>query len=549
MKKTAAIITAAVMLAVFFCWKLPSSKEIRIAPLPAKTDILLLPLDSRPVCTSLPQKLGNLAGFNVILPPKELLDNYQTPADREKLYQWLQTNGAVPAVISADLLVHGGLLQGRQYRDDTIWQQKLLQELSVPGAGERQVFSVVPRLLVSDELLPDRWYSFHLMRYSRLFDMAEISSDPFITQEMLHMKARIDPKVLDKYTALYRQSEAFNRSLIMLAGPELQVFIGQDDSMPLGLPHRSFERLRALIRSSGKSPYAQMTYGADEIAAVLLARLFLQQQKWQPKIFIVYADPASEFHYMPYMGASTGQTLRNKLQLLGAQEAADAKSADIILYVNCGSDSFRPSAVHARQLQQLIDSGTPAALLDLSANFAEEELLMPDLLDEGVQLNRLAAYSGWNTLSNSAGTVLAQAVIFAGRYRSLQQIKEEKLRRIMMLDLHAANLRFTAERLLDDYVYQKQLHAALSHDLLVQGITAASLSPAEKASTESFIQGFLSLRAELLLHRNLGRTPFYSDEYNDYYLKGLQAAVQLPWNRIFEVKLEVYTQTGRRSRI
>ncbi len=548
MKKAAVLITAAILLAVFFCWKLPASKEIRIYRPAAKTDILLLPLDSRPVCTSLPQKLGKLAGFNVILPPKELLDNYQKPADREKLYQWLRSSGKKPAVISADLLLHGGLLQGRQYKDGASWQQRLLKELSAPAAGERQVFSVVPRLLVSDELLPDRWYSFHLMSYSRLFDMAEISSDPYITMEMLDMKSRIAPEVLNKYVSLYRQSEAFNRSLINLAGPDLQVFIGQDDSMPLGIPHRSFERLHSLIQSSGKSPYAQMTYGADEIAAVLLARRFLQQQGWQPKIFIIYADPASEFRYMPYMGASTGQTLRNKLQLLGAAEAADEKSADIVLYVNCGSENFHPAEAHARRLQQLIGSGKPTALIDLSSNFTEEELLMPVLLDADVPLNRLAAYSGWNTLSNSTGTALAQAVIFAGRCRSLRQIREEKLRRSLLLGLYAANLRFTAERLLDDYVYQKQLHASLSRDLLAQGITPTSLSPEEKTYAEELIQRYLSFRTEVLLHRNLGRTPFYSDEYNDYYLKGLQAAAQLPWNRIFEVRLEVYTQIGRRSR-
>lgn len=71
---------------------LPSSTPLRL-PQPTPTQsILLLPLDSRPVCSTMVQKLGALAGLNVILPPKACLDNYRTPSDRQKLLQWLQIN-------------------------------------------------------------------------------------------------------------------------------------------------------------------------------------------------------------------------------------------------------------------------------------------------------------------------------------------------------------------------------------------------------------------------------------------------------------------------
>ena len=141
--------------------------------------LLLVPLDSRPPCTLMAQDLGRLASIDVILPPKELLDNYRTPANREKLSSWLSHNaGKCPEVISGDLLIHGGLLASRLPQGTVNDEQnffKLLQ--AMPSGEDITVFSIIPRLLVSDNLLPDAWYQWHLMRYSTLRDIVEQFGD------------------------------------------------------------------------------------------------------------------------------------------------------------------------------------------------------------------------------------------------------------------------------------------------------------------------------------------------------------------------------------
>ena len=71
-----------------------SISAVSLPALPAHEELLLVPLDSRPVCSTMVQKLGKLAGINVIVPPKELLDNYQEPAKSKKLWQWLQNKSA-----------------------------------------------------------------------------------------------------------------------------------------------------------------------------------------------------------------------------------------------------------------------------------------------------------------------------------------------------------------------------------------------------------------------------------------------------------------------
>ncbi|WP_303166177.1 DUF4127 family protein [Phascolarctobacterium sp.] len=515
--------------------------------------VLLLPLDSRPVCGAMVQKLGRLAAIDVIVPPKALLDNYQQPAAKEKLLVWLEANApAYPyGIVSADLLLHGGLLQSRQRTASFQEQTRLadaLQQLWRRSQSPQTIFSVIPRLLVSDELLPDRWYQYHLMRYSQLLDMTEINNDPYFTRRLLDYQQRIPSPVLEKYLKLYEQSQSFNSLLLAkLCGAAPSnglpaVVIGQDDASPLGLPHRNALRLENLIERHGWQNQARLTYGADEIAALLLARRYLQTGNWQPKINLQYADPSSEFKYMPYMAVSVNAALRSQAQLLGAQLVDDLQDADIICYINCGDDNSRPGAAQVENLQKLLRSGKPVALIDASANFAEEELLLPQLLAHDAPLNRLAAYAGWNTFSNSSGTALAQAVIFSGRLRQLRSAHASERQ---LLALYAANLRFSAERIVEDYFYQKRLHPWLRPYLESFGVTPTALTLENKPQVEARIQTRLSLDAWLLLHRNLGRTPFFQTGSAAYYLRDLTVGARLPWNRIFEVDLNVGVQIGK----
>lgn len=529
---------------------LPSSTPLALpAPPPSRQHLLLAPLDSRPVCSTMVQKLGQLAGLNVILPPKAFLDNYQTPAKQEKLLQWLAycTPYYEHSIISADLLLHGGLLAARRSSATEPQEDALLTSLDKLHAGQKNggsqaIFSIIPRLLVSDQLLPDRWYQYQLWRYSQLADMVRISGSFYLTQKLRETEAKIPPKVLNKYQQLYKQSDRFNEGLLQLAHrtPDLQLVIGQDDASPIGLPHASASRIASRIEGQ-RLATAQLTYGADELATLLLVRYYLAKQAWQPKVCFMYAAPQTEQKTMPYTPAAVSTVLRSQLMLIGAAEAAAPEEADLVCYINCGDDDLLPGTKQIEAVRALLNAGRPVALVDSSANFAPAELLLPKLLNSGVPVNRLAAYAGWNTFSNSSGTALAQGLIFAGRLRELRRYGGSEAQ---YASLYADNLSFTAERILEDYYYQKLLHPSLRHDLEVQGIDPTDLSPAAKQQTTEEIQSRIALDAFLLLHENLGQTPFYEHNGSKYYLRNLFVSARLPWSRIFEVELTIWPHIG-----
>ena len=220
MKKLPWLLLASVLMVLgawAWLYRLPSTEKITLQPLPTSRSLLLVPLDSRPVCCSLPQQLGALAGINVILPSKELLDNYQIPADRKKLYLWLDK--VLPqqqeAVLAADLLIHGGLLHSRiplgQEQDYRHFLELLEKTSTRQPQTQLSSFAIVPRLLVSDQLLPDRWYQWHLRRYAELRDMTETFNDPYFIQEQEELAAAIPEDVLSKYLQRYRDNDRFNQ--------------------------------------------------------------------------------------------------------------------------------------------------------------------------------------------------------------------------------------------------------------------------------------------------------------------------------------------------
>ena len=563
-----------------------SISAVSLPALPAHEELLLVPLDSRPVCSTMVQKLGKLAGINVIVPPKELLDNYQEPAKSKKLWQWLQNKSANynTSIISTDILLHGSLLQTRQHIASAQEQDYFFSELNklqknITASPPRQskytdstdsdkhqlqLFSVIPRLLVSDEVYPDCWYQWHLMRYSQLLDMVQINGDYAMTKELMEYKGEIPADILSKYTSIFTQSQGFNERLLAHLLPKAKnskniantqvnatvatnaplFIIGQDDSSPFGLPHMTATKLARHIEEHTWQTQAQLTNGADEIAALLLTRHFLQQSHWQPKLFLAYGSPKTEFKHMPYMASSVGATLRNQAQLVNAQLVEEPNAADIILFVHCGDADAKPTAAEAEQLASYLKHDKHVALIDLSANFEAEEMLLPLLLEQNISVNRLAAYAGWNTFSNSSGTALAQSIIFAGRLRQLQAQQSATDNPLLIPALYADNLNFTIERMLEDYYYQKRIHPQLRPYLESFGTTPTDLEPEEKQQTEYRIQERLSLYATWLYWRSLSRTPFYADTHKAYYLTDLTVGAKLPWNRIFEVDLNVHTKVS-----
>lgn len=548
MNKKKFILLALLLLCAYFYeifGGMPATDPFTPQPVKADSSLLLVPLDSRPPCTTLVQKLGALAAIDVVLPPNELLDNYNTPAAKEKLFTWLEQE--LPrhpsAIVSSDILIHGSLLGSRVPMGLDADKENFLSFINRQHHLNPQVnlavFSVIPRLLVSDWLIPDSWYQWHLMRYSTLKDMAETFGDPYFTRQLLEIDARIPDDIKAKYSNLYADNDTFNKKLVQLASAnDITLVIGQDDAQAFGLPNRNRNHVQSYMEHAQLKDKALITSGADEIGILLLTRYYNQLHGFTPQIYVQYSSPKVAFKTMPYMPCSVDASVRDKVNFIGGQLTDNIDHADFILFVHCGDDDNEPTTAMLHDLIELLAANKHVAFVDQTVNYKPKELLTPKLLDAKFPLNKLAAFASWNTLSNSLGTAISQATIFTGQLKRLPNNSRPSL--------YAQNLSFTVERLLDDYAYQKLLHSRLTTLLKLEGRTPTDLGD-NKIFAERIIQGFLQRQKIQMLYGDLGRSPFYQANGENYFLTDIDIDVQLPWARIFEIDLTADCHFGKTS--
>ena len=144
--------------------------------------ILFLPHDDRPISYHQTVEVVEGAGYEMLLPPKEMLSNATNMGHPEELWQWLRENApaAKSAVISSDSLLYGGLIPSRKHE---VSQEELAERLDNFARLRRENPGL--RIYVFDSLMRtpyEGWagnieepayyetYGAHIFQYTRLLD-------------------------------------------------------------------------------------------------------------------------------------------------------------------------------------------------------------------------------------------------------------------------------------------------------------------------------------------------------------------------------------------
>ncbi len=540
-----AIIAAAAAVAAALQWQAGFVRTARPvaepADAPARLTVAVVPLDSRPPCTQYVEQLAGLAGIRVILPPPELLDKYRTPADRTALRDWLRD--AAPAadalIVSTDMLMHGGLMASRRSVGTAADAEAVLAVLAGLHRDHPKLkiyaFSIIPRLLLAED--SDVRYQKKMFEFSVLKDEVLTFENPLDREKLDRLAAQIPPAVAGRYQALYEANAQFNYRLMAMVeqGALSGLVIGQDDGFPFGLPNMVKSRLTHFVAHRPQlAGRVVITRGTDEVALTVLGRVAAETTGFQPQVFVQYSHPAAPGMVMPYMPHSVARTVAEKIALADGREVGDPREADFVLFVHIGTAGTGPGklAAAARAVRNLMAEGHRVAVVDLSEHFFAAETILPYMLQEGVELTRLAAYAGWNTTSNSIGTAVTQAAIYSGALARSGEAAAP-------LGLYRRQLAFLTARLLDDWYYQKDVQPYVNGRLKAYNIDPYNLG-GQLARVDEWIGGLLGDRAATLYRTALaGRPlPVLDAAGKKYVVSGLTVESHLPWQRTFEVRLE-----------
>ncbi|GMG86469.1 DUF4127 family protein [Biformimicrobium ophioploci] len=489
----------------------------------AKT-IVALPVDGRPVTREQVQMLARIADCELVCPAVEDLGYFREPANREFLRSWVLEHapGADGFIFSIDMLVYGGLVPSRFVEDDyetLLGFLELLQELRAAWPDKPvYAFCATMRLSNNNENEEEKLY---WSEYGELIWQWSFFSDRYQCLQQdgdmgvaERARAAIPASVRDDYLRTRKRNFSVTCRVLELVreGVIDRLVLPQDDTAEYGFNIAERRTLQSVIAGMGLEDRVLVYPGADEVIYTLLAfQLQVLGVVHAPRIVLSPHHPdALEQMVARYEDRPVLESVHCQLAAAGALVAEGIGQADVVLAIHCqgsgqgdwamGGEVAPALGNDPAWLRQLAVSDKPVALLDLAYANGGDPALLAEL---ALAPDDLLAYAGWNTASNSIGSLVAQICVAQGRCGPGQAGR-----------VH--NRHLLATRLLDDYLYQSGLRGKLR-----AGIDERCCSP------EQLLQ---RLRA---LYPGTARQWLQEQGFCDIELRD----VYLPWRRSFEIGL------------
>lgn len=487
---------------------------------------LLLPLDNRPVTSSFPRLVGQIAGVATAVPPRTLLGSLDRPAQPTPLMDWVESALAEMSpdalLVCLDTIFYGGLINSRRCLDSP---QQVLERVSRFEKWKSLAGRSFPVLAQSS-----------IMRISDNYDATEekpywarYGREIFAWSALLHRLARnekLAPGLLeaaelkipletrDDYLATRRRNFKVNRQLLELVGSGVIDFLvySLDDSGEYGLNVLEKERLAAEINERSLAGKVLCYPGADEVLGTLLARWLVMRSGKAPRATVEFSRPGAANCPSRYEGQTVSETIYAQMRAGGITVASSAAADLDFLVIVHGSerqgDHIKlPEQPDLRQIDtargvkqtiELLESARlPCVLCDVAYANGADPQLVEQLLERKDLVAKLWGYAGWNTTGNTAGAALAQGVArwYALATGAAERASGEAARLCLFL------------RLADDWAYQSRVRCSLTSALDANAL-AASMEP--------------------YLKRLAGVLDCYP----------AQLRVRHPWNRTFEIEVE-----------
>jgi hypothetical protein len=265
-----------------------------------------------------------------------------------------------------------------------------------------------------------------------------------------------------------------------------------------------------------------VSYGTDELTARLLARAVVSARRESPGVRVVYSAPAYRGVIPRYEGQALDLTVSSHIETAGCRRVDVAPDLCLIVHNSPGAQREAPDqepgswskldGVFAA-LEGAGAAGVPCALADVRYSNGADRALVARLLS-APRASGVRAYGGWNTMSNTLGMVLAQAVVSPSPAAGSAAAER-------------ANRDFVILRLLDDWGYQAVVRQRLAQDVLPRfpGASASDVGPAYDACAEA-ARAWLGECCVPPITRSFG-VPI------------ALGPVGFPWHRLFHVALDI----------
>ena len=498
--------------------------------------IIFVPHDNRPI--SFKQTADNIRdlGYEVLTPPEELLGNRENPyAKPEELSKWVIENAkkADAAVISSDSMVNGSLVASRKHNlseDVVLARVHNFEKIHQANPNMKlYVFGSIMRTPQTSEASGSEdanyyaQYGTDIARYTALNDKLEQDGLTHKERKQLQQYEQKIPKAaLDDWLSRRQGNFLVSKNLIDLARNDVITYLalGCDDNAKYSQTNKERRALDNYGSDLGELEY-QSVAGIDEIGYVLLTRAVNNLQGDIPFVSVHYAKGTGENTIPAYSNEPIKNSIATHIKMAGGMKVNSDKRADLVFMVNTNFDGTTGAANDlnnvyipneniidfVNMVDEAIQANKKVGIGDITFGNGSDNALMFSLYGKNL-LDKLNAYSGWNTPTNSTGYALAMGM--GANYTDRVDI-------LKMLEV----------RYLDDWLYQANIRQAVANRLNSMpgegdyGNTKTRTLPAEKLATEA-LQKMIA---------DYGLEKFEGQSYV------ADAQIRFPWQRMFEADI------------
>lgn len=498
--------------------------------------IIFVPHDNRPI--SFKQTADNIRdlGYEVLTPPEELLGNRENPyAKPEELSKWVIENAkkADAAVISSDSMVYGSLVASRKHNlseDVVLARVHNFEKIHQANPNMKlYVFGSIMRTPQTSEASGSEdanyyaQYGTDIARYTALTDKLEQDGLTHKERKQLQQYEQKIPKAaLDDWLSRRQGNFLVSKNLIDLARSDVITYLalGCDDNAKYSQTNKERRALDNYGSDLGELKY-QSVAGIDEIGYVLLTRAVNNLQGDIPFVSVHYAKGTGENTIPAYSNEPIKNSIATHIKMAGGMKVNSDKRADLVFMVNTNFDGTTGAANDlnnvyipneniidfVNMVDEAVQANKKVGIGDITFGNGSDNALMFSLYGKNL-LDKLNAYSGWNTPTNSTGYALAMGM--GANYTDRVGI-------LKMLEV----------RYLDDWLYQANIRQAVANRLNSMpgegdyGNTKTRTLPAEKLATEA-LQKMIA---------DYGLEKFEGQSYV------ADAQIRFPWQRMFEADI------------
>lgn len=495
------------------------------------TRIIYVPHDNRPISKEQTADVVRKLGYEVVVPPDNLLGNRQDLGHPDELWTWLQEQAkeADAAVISSDSMIYGSLVGSRkhEYTKTQIAERvDRFQELHKQFPKlPLYVFGSIMRTPRSGEASGHeepayyRSYGSDIFRYTVLKDKEEVEGlSPRERKEAAFLEELIPRKDLQDWLGRRSKNYEANERLIGLTREKQfdYLALGRDDNAPYSQTHKESRHLAEAGRDLGKTRFQAMA-GIDEIGMLMLTRAVNTMRSDIPFVYVRYNWGCGEYTVPAYSDERISESISSAVTASAGILVKNPVKADLVLTVNTNpngrtyegnerSNEEKPregTVYFADIVQEYVDSGYPVGIADIAFANGSDNALMEELKKRDL-LFKIRAYAGWNTPTNSSGFVIGMGML--AKYMKKDEVDELLL-----------------TRYLDDWAYQANVRNTLARQLSwLRGDGWYGNLDAKREAVSQRAQRMMMQFAGLNL------PPFRSLE---------EITVTFPWNRMFEADI------------